>query len=277
MKKALKIIGISFMVLIGISSIGRIAKSAMDISFEGQIRKANQDCPIPVANGAGQVSSISLDGKMLVYKIDYTPEYFNIEAYKNNPEATRDMLYLTFICLNGQGGHGDQLISKLQSEKCGVRFIFSNGTASRTSEMTPEYMEEMRRKIELNPSEALHNALILKLEVEKNEYPVQADEGMLLTGLELEGNNVVINALLDENIYDITAFNGYDDEFAQTIIDEANAGDVEIGALLDLCKVSHSGISYRMKGDQSKKQYDLTISSEKIRSQRKTPPQIKLQ
>lgn len=61
MKKLFKIIGIVFLVLMGLGSLTKaIVKPSVENSFEEQIRKANRDCPIPVANGVGQVSSIFL-------------------------------------------------------------------------------------------------------------------------------------------------------------------------------------------------------------------------
>lgn len=277
MKKFLKIIGIIFLVLMGISAFTRaIIKPTYENSFEAQIKRANQDCPIPVANGMGQVSSIYLDNKMLVYRLDYKPGFVNIDAYKNNPEAARDMFYLAFVCLNAQGSQGNQLVEKLKSEGYGLRIIASNGTSSFTTDLTTQYIENMRRKVELNPSEALHEALVLKLETESGAYPIQADEGMMITGMKLEDNNIVVLTKVDENLYDISAFASVADEFGQNLIDEANAGDPELGALMDLCKISHSGIIYRIIGIHSKKHCDLPVPSDEIRRQRNIPPQVNI-
>ena len=260
MKKTLKIVGIIFLVLMFISTIVNVmVKPAYENSFEAQIKRANRDCPIPVANGVGQVSSIYLDNNMLVYQLDYKPGFVNVDAYKTHPNAARDMFYLAFICMNAQSGQGNMLIDKITSEGYGLRIVASDGSSSFTSDLTPQYISEMRRNIELNPSEALHDALVLKLQTESGTYPIKADEGMVITGMELEDNNIVVLTTVDEDIYDISAFTAISDEFGQSLIDEANAGDPELGTLMDLCKISHSGIIYRIKGDQSNRHCDLSV------------------
>ena len=88
MKKTLKIIGGIF-----------LAKPSYENSIEAQIKRANRDCPIPVANGIGQVTSITLEDNYLTYRIDYRPGHVNIDVFKNNPDATRAMFYLhSYAC-----------------------------------------------------------------------------------------------------------------------------------------------------------------------------------
>lgn len=277
MKKTLKIIGIVFLVLLGLGGLTRgLVKPAVENSFEEQIRRANRDCPIPVANGVGQVSSISLENNNIVYRLDYKPGYINIDAYKSNPNAARDMFYLAFICMNGQGGHSDLLANELVKRGYGLKIIASNGSDSFSSELSSSYIREMQRKIELNPTEALHDALLLKFETENSNLPVKIDEGMTLTRMTVRDHNIIVMVEIDENLYDLDAFKAISEEFANNMLDEANAGDPELGALLDLCKVSHTGLIYRMIGNQSRKNYDLNISSELIRHHRITPPQVNI-
>ena len=277
MKKSLKIIGIILLVLMGLGGLMRaIVRPAVENSFEEQIRRANRDCPIPVANGVGQVSSISLEDGFIVYKLDYQPEYLNIDVYRNKPEATRDMFYLAFLCMNGQGEHSDMMSDELIKREYGLRIIASNGVSSFTSELSPAYIKEMRNRINVNPTEALHNALMLKFETENCTFPVKIDEGMVLTGLSLKDNNIIVEVGIDENLYDVASFAAVSDEFADNIITEANNGDPEVGALLDLCKISHTGLTYRLIGNYSKNHYDMNISSSLIRQNRNVPPQVNI-
>lgn len=277
MKKALKIIGIIFLVLMGLGGITRaIVKPTVENSFEQQIRRANRDCPIPVANGVGQVSSISLDDNLLVYTLDYKPGYINIDGYRRNPDATRDMFYLAFLCMNGQGGHSDIMANELIKRGYGLKIVASDGSSSFSSELTPEYIRQMTAKVKINPTEALHDALLLKFETENTSFPVKIDDGMIMTEMSLQENNIIVEIEVDENLYDLTAFEAVADEFADNIINEANSGDPELGALLDLCKISHTGLTYRMKGNLSKEYCDMNISSNQIRQRRIVPPQVNI-
>lgn len=277
MKKSLKIIGIILLVLMGLGGLSRaIVKPVVESSFEEQIRRANRDCPIPVANGVGQISGISLEDGFIVYKLDYQPEYLNIDSYKNKPEATRDMFYLAFLCVNGQGGYSDMMSDELIKRGYGLRIVASNGVSSFTSELSPAYIKEMRNRINVNPTEALHDALILKFETENCSFPVKIDEGMILTGLGLKDNNIIVEVQIDETLYDLDSFAAISEEFANNIITEANNGGPELGAMLDLCKISHTGLTYRMIGNHSKKHHDMNISSAQIRQNRIVPPQVNI-
>ena len=277
MKKSLKIIGIVFLVLMGLGELSRaIVKPVVENSFEEQIRRANRDCPISVANGVGQVSGIYLEDGFIVYKLDYKSGHLNIDSYKNKPEATRDMFYLAFLCMNGQGGHSDMMSDELIKRGYGLKIVASNGVSSFTSELSPAYIKEMRNRINVNPTEALHDALMLKFETENCLFPVRIDEGMILTGLGLKDNNIIVEVQIDETLYDLDSFAAISEEFADNIITEANNGDPELGAMLDLCKISHTGLTYRLIGNYSKNHYDMNISSSLIRQNRNVPPQVNI-
>lgn len=99
---------------------------------------------------------------------------------------------------------------------------------------------------------------------------------MVLTGLSLKDNNIIVEVGIDENLYDVASFAAVSDEFADNIITEANNGDPELGALLDLCKISHTGLTYRMIGSKSRNYCDVNISSNKIRQNRVVPPQVNI-
>lgn len=278
MKKAFKIIGGIFLALIVIGNIVKlVAKASYESSIEAQIKRANRDCPIPVANGIGQVSSITLEDKSLTYRIDYRTGYVNIEAFKKNPDATRAMFYLSFVCLQAQGSYVEKMMNELVAKGIGMKIVVSDGAGKQfTSVMTPDYISKMKREVSLNPSEALHDALKLKLEMETAGLPTQIDEGLIMTGMKLEGNNIVVLVKMSEELYNLDVLEESSSELAASMLDEANAGDPELGALFDLCKISHSGLIYRISGSKSNRKVDMSLSCEQIRNGRKTPAQVNI-
>lgn len=278
MKTAIKIIGGIFLALMVVGNLAKtIAKTSYENSIEAQVKRANRDCPIPVANGVGQVSSIKLENEFLTYYIDYKPGFANIEAFKSNPDAARDMFYLSFIALQAQGSYVEKMMSELMKKSIGVRIVISDGKGSRfQSDLTPAYISEMNNLFTINPSEALHEALKLKIQTDSCGFPIQADEGMIITGMSLENNNIIVIAELDENVYDINLIKDASDDFGNTLLEEANNGDPELGALLDLCKISHTGLTYRMIGSKSRNYCDINISSNIIIQNRVVPPQVNI-
>lgn len=276
MKITLKIIGCIFLALIVIASIVQLGASpSFENSLEIRVKRANRDCPIPVANGIGQVTSITLEDNYLTYRIDFRSGYVNIDAFKNNPDATRAMFYLSFVCLQAQGSYVEKMMTELFAKGIGVKIIVSDGAGEQfTSTMTPEYIARMKREVSLNPSEALHEALELKFALETTGFPMEIDEGMVMIGMKLEDNNIVVTVKMSEEVYDLDVLNESSAELAASMLDEANAGDPELGALFDLCKISHSGLIYRVIGSKTNRQVDIGLSSEYIRKVRKTPSQV---
>lgn len=278
MKKTLKIIGGIFLAMIVIGNIVKlVAMPSYENSIEAQIKRANRDCPIPVANGIGQVSSITLEDHYLTYRIDYRPGHVNINAFKENSDATRAMFYLSFVCLQAQGSYVEKMMSEFVLKGIGLKVVVSDGIGEQfTSVMTPEYITKMKREVNLNPSEALHEALELKLAIETTGLPAQIDEGMVMTGMKLEGNNIVVSVDMSEDIYDLDIVEESSTELAMSLLSEANSEDPELGALFDLCKVSHSGLIYRAIGSKTNRHVDMGLSSEQIRKGRKTPSQVNI-
>lgn len=278
MKKALKIIGGIFLVFIEVGNIVKIiAKPSYENSIEKQIKRANSDCPIPVANGVGKISSIKLEDNLLTYYIDYKPGCVKTEAFKANPVATRDMFYLSFIVLQAQGNYVKEMMNELMKRNIGLRIIVSDGTGSKfSSVLSSDYISDMSQRVAMNPSEALHEALKLKIQTESSSFPIEVEEGMVLTGMTLESNNIIVIAELDENLYDLNLLKNVSNDFGLSLLEEAKNGDPELGALFDLCKISHSGLVYRMRGKQSRQQCDMSISSDEIRRLRKIPSQVNI-
>lgn len=278
MKKALKIIGGILLVILAIGNIVKlVAKPSYENAIEAQIKRANRDCPIPVANGIGQVSSITLEDNLITYRIDYQPGHVNINAFNKNPDATRAMFYLSFVCLQAQGSYVEKMMNELVAKGIGMKIVVSDGAGKQfTSVMTPDYISKMKREVSLNPSEALHDALKLKLEMETAWLPTQIDEGLIMTGMKLEGNNIVVLVKMSEELYNLDVLEESSSELAASMLDEANAGDPELGALFDLCKISHSGLIYRISGSKSNKKVDMILSCEQIRNGRKTPAQVNI-
>lgn len=278
MNTVLKIIGGFLLTLIVVGNLAKmIAKPVYENSIEAQVKRANHDCPIPVANGVGEVSSIKLENEFLTYYIDFKSGFTNIAAFKSNPDATRDMFYLSFVALQAQGSYVEKMMSELLKKNIGIRIVISDGRGSHfQSDLTPAYISEMNNRVTINPSEALHEALMLKIQTESCGFPIQADEGMIVTGMSLEDNNIIVIAELDENIYDINLLKDASDDFGNTLLEEANNGNPELGALLDLCNISHTGLTYRMIGSNSRNHCDMNISSNKIRQNRVVPPQVNI-
>lgn len=278
MKKTFKYIGVAFITLMVLGNIAKIVmKPSVDNSLKIQVESANRSCPIPVAEGAGQVSAIKLVGKNIVYYLDYKANHFDAEIFNANSEIARDMFYMCLICVKAQEGQENMLHILLNKYNVGLKVVAKDGTGSSFScEMSPKYMRDMEKKIDMNPSEALHAAMEMQMKMEALELPQTLDEGMVLTQFGLEDNNLVARIEMDEHLYDFDLLESSREEIASNLIDQTNSADHPMAALFDLCKLSHTGIVYRYIGVQTKRVVEIQISSDRIRAGHKTPQSLNI-
>lgn len=246
-------------------------------SFAAQVERANKDCPIPVGNGAGQLSKIKLENGYVVYYIDYTSQYFHYLEKTRSQEEVGELLTLSLLCLNGQeGNHGDMFIDLLINEGCGMKVILSSNNSGRSEyALTVEELKQLRNQYQQNPQESLYRLLQMEMEFERTSLPMQIDEGMVVTDYALEDENIVITIELDENLFSIADFKSNREYLKEYFFTNALM-DPDSKTLLDLCKVTHSGLTYRFIGNHSKKSVDITLTSNEIRARVKMPNSVNI-
>ncbi len=279
MKKVFKIIGWAFLTLIIVGNIGRLlGRSAYENLIATQVQRANQDCPIPLGHGIGQVSKIQVEDRNVTYYLDYSSKYYNLLTKTRTHGEVKEILMMALLCMNGQGGnHGDVLIDKLISQDYGMKYVISSG-GSRQFECVASVQDlrQMRSSFTANPHEALHRLLELQMEIENTNLPVSIEEGMDMTDYALDDDNIVVTIAVDENLYSINEFRNNLELIKQSML-EAAIDDPESKSLLDLCKISHTGLAYHVVGKHSGRSVDIVISSDEIRRYVDTPASLNIQ
>lgn len=278
MKQALKIIGIVFLGIVVVGNIARLGfQSTYKNSFAAQIARENRNCPIPIGLGNGSVDSIQLENGLLTYYISYDPQFHHI-LDDVSEERGKEGLLTAMLCMNGQGhGQGDMLMEKLIEENCGLRIVITeSATGAYETTASVDEIKAFRERFHLNPHEALYSLLALKIEAERSSLPMQFDEGMVMTDCSLDRDNIVMVIEIDESIYSMNDFIENQDLMKSSIIEES-LNDPESKIMLDLCKVSHSGLVYRMIGNYTGKQLDIVITQEEIRQFDPLPSNVYIQ
>ena len=277
MKKVLRIIGIALVCLIVICNITKIIiRPIYENSFTAQVARANQDCPIPVALGNGAVTSIHLENGYLTYYLSYDNPFYNLVSQVDQ-EKVKEALLMCFLCLNGQGDNqGGVLLDKLLEEKCGLKIVISNSAKGKYEcSATVQDILSMRRRFELDPHEALYSLLSMSMKAEGANLPMQIGEGIVMTDYSLDGENIVITAEMDENLYSIDELNANISAIKSSMIKDG-VNDADSKALFDLCKVSHTGLVYRYVGNHSRRQCNVVITSDEIRRLVPTPSSVNI-
>lgn len=283
-RKTLSGIGIAFLCLM---ILGQIAKKAMKPTMEKasqhsefatMVDQANKKCPIPVAMGKGAVTHIKLEEGYLTYYLSYSSEFLNVISRLNNDNKVKEGLLMCFLCVNGQGNNqGDILMDLLIRFNYGLRVVITESATGKFDfKASVNEIKSLREKYQFNPHEALYNLLSLSIEAERSNLPMVIDNGMLMTDYRLEGDNIAIIIQVDEDLYSIEKMHENRSVIKESMINES-INDPDSKALLDLCKVSHTGLIYRMYGNQTNSKFEVEITSEEIRHIVKTPSNINIQ
>ena len=282
MKKALKIIlsviGIAVLCLM---ILGQIAKTTMKPAMETAsqksefariIERADRDCPIPAAMGKGAVTGIKLENDYVTYYLAYDQDFRNVLSSLKDDRKAKEGLLMCFLCINAQGNNqGDLLMDLLIRFNYGLRVVVTESATGRFEcSATVDEIKSLRERYQLNPHEALYNLLSLSIESERESLPMELDEGMVMTDYQLDDDNIVIVIVVDEDIYSVDEMYNNSEIIKASMIDEG-LNNAESKALLDMCKVSHTGLVYRIIGNHTHKEFDVGISSDEIREIIKTP------
>ena len=189
----------------------------------------------------------------------------------------KEALLMCFLCLNGQGDNqGGVLLDKLVEEKCGLKIVISNSAKGKYEcSATVQDILSMRRRFELDPHEALYSLLSMSMKAERANLPMQIGEGIVMTEYSLDGENIVITAEMDENLYSIDELNANISAVKNSMIKDG-VNDADSKALFDLCKVSHTGLVYRYVGNHSRRQCNVVITSDEIRRLVPTPSSVNI-
>ena len=283
-KITFSVVGIIFLCLM---ILGQIAKTVMKPTMEKEsqraefarmIERADRDCPIPAAMGKGAVTGITLENGYVTYYLAYDSDFINILSRIEDKNKVKEGILMCLLCINAQGSsQGDLVMDLLAKFGYGIRVVITESATGRFDfKANVDEINTLREKFQLNPHEALYNLLSISIEAERTSLPLKLDEGFLLTDYSLEGENIAITIQLDENLYSIDTM-ASNMELVKESMFEEGLSDPSSKALLDMCKVSHSGLKYIFTGKQSHKSFDVLLSSNEIRKIVQTPSNVNIQ
>lgn len=283
-KVTFSVLGIIFLCLMIFGQIAKtvmkptIEKESQRAEFARMIERADRDCPIPAAMGKGAVTGIKLENGYVTYYLAYDSDFINILSRIEDKNKVKEGILMCLLCINAQGSsQGDLIMDLLAKFGYGIRVVITESATGRFDfRANVDEINAMREKYQFNPHEALYNLLSISIEAERTSLPLKLDEGFLLTDYSLEGENIAITIQLDENLYSIDTM-ASNRELVKESMFEEGLSDPSSKALLDLCKVSHSGLKYIFIGKQSHNSFDVLLSSNEIRKNVQTPSNVNIQ
>ena len=252
-----------------------IVQPQKENTIQGQISKANELCPIEVIKDVATITKIADENNQIVYYVNYDDSRIDLSCLENNPNTANFVLLNSFGILNGQGiSNGDKCAQFLLKNNYGVAFDVSSANNHFRISIDGK---ELKEKVKLGkiPTEAIKDVLDMQIKLSKSPLPLKVDEGMMNTDIFIENNNIINKLVVDENTWSISNFKANASQMKEELYKDL-ASEVSSRALLNLCKIAHTGIIYRIIGNTTKDSCDVIIDNNYISSHTMTPNQLNI-
>ena len=207
--------------------------------------------------------------------MNYDDSRIDLSYLENNPNTANFVLLNSFGILNGQGiSNGDKCAQFLLKNNYGVAFDVSSANNHFRISIDGK---ELKEKVKLGkiPTEAIKDFLDMQIKLSKSRLPQKVDEGMMNTDIFIENNNIICKLVVDENTWSISNFKANASQMKEELYKDL-ASEVSSRALLNLCKIAHTGIIYRIIGNTTKDSYDVIIDNNYISSHTMPPNQLNI-
>ena len=187
------------------------------------IRMANTQCPVSLGI-LGEITSITYEDGLLLFSYEINEDIFNIATLSEDRRAMKENLKTMLSNPQGQVRNLMQMVIDADSKmKVTMRGKTTDAVASVT--LNASELEELM-DAEVSP----HEKLVMSINSTQPQLPLDADVGMKITELFLEGSDVVYVIKCDDSMYDISAFRENESLVRSTMLNNiSNMGPVERG------------------------------------------------
>lgn len=253
-----------FVIMIGIATFGRIALSIRENTFNGQVKKANQSCPIPIADGTGQITSIALKDSMVVYTMTYNANVITLDRLKNNPNNYKRVIILSSYLLNGQNKNGDRLMKMTLDNHYGIAFkVQSNKGEEFTISANTSELKALLQEAEKSPTEAMKEVLEWQIKDNQSTLPTKLDDDMTLVALFCDSTSLIYRVVIEEPLTISDIKNNNTPMNRNAILRELYC-EPSSKANLDMCSIGNFNLVYRYIDEMNTDSCEIIFSHREI-------------
>lgn len=259
-----KAIGAFFIVMFAIAIVGRIALSITESSFEGQVKKANQGCPIPVVGGTGQIISITLEDSMVVYTLTYDTNVITLDRLQDDPDNYKRVIILSSYLLNGQNKNGDKFMKMIFDNHYGIAFkVQSNkGKEFAISANTTE-LKALLQEAEKSPTEAMKEVLEWQIKDNQSTLPAKLGDDMTLVAIICDSTSLIYRVVIEEPLT-ISEIEDNNTSMNRSAILRELYCEPSSKANFDMCSIGNFNLVYRYVDEMNTDSCDIIFSHREI-------------
>lgn len=270
-----KAIGAFFIVMFAIAIVGRIALSITENSFEGQIKRANKDCPITVAGGTGKITSIKAENNMVVYTLSYDNNSVNLDKIKSSPDEYKRVIVLSSYLLNGQNGNGDKFMEAIMRNNYGISFTLQSHVGDEFEiSISNDELKCLLNEAEKSPTAAMREILLWQIQDENINLPNRIDDNMTITAIQCDSCNIIYRVVIDSPL-SISNIRDADTAAYRMEILQDLYSDPSTKPNMDMCSVGNFNMIYRYVNQENTDSCDVIFSNSEISKTVRLPKQLK--
>ena len=236
-----KYIYVSF-ILMTIMLFGSCAESKLQEAVE----EFNKKCPISMGV-AGELTKVTLDDDNVVLFYTMDEDYLNIEQLKSNKELVKNNMINVFRNMDSE--LNDMIKLMVDADK-GFVVKIRGKQSGNTVSITLNHDDVAL----INDDSSEDNAdEILKGIVENGnlQCPMDIENGMTMEKMSVEGNYVMYDIKIDEDMYSIDALKSNISQAKQNLLNSNLFSDPMLAKMVEYCVKADKGIAYRYTGDQT--------------------------
>jgi len=259
-----KAIGAFFIVMFSIALVGRIALFITENTFEGQVKRANQDCPIPIADGTGQITSIAIKDSMVVYTLTYDANVITLDRLKDNPDNYKKAIILSSYLLNGQNKNGDRLMKMILDNHYGIAFkVLSNKGEEFTISANTSELKALLQEAEKSPTEAMKEVLEWQIKDNQSTLPAKLNDDMTLVAILCDSSSLIYRVVIEKPLT-ISDIKDNDTPMDRSAILRELYCKQSSKANLDMCAIGNFNLIYRYVDEMNTDSCDIIFSHREI-------------
>lgn len=259
-----KAIGAFFIVMFSIALLGRIALFITENTFEGQVKKANKGCPIPIADGTGQITSIAIKDSMVVYTLTYDANVITLDRLKDNPDNYKRVIILSSYLLNGQNKNGDRFMKKILDNHYSIAFkVLSNMGEEFTISANTSELKALLQEAEKSPTETMKEVLEWQNKDNQSTLPTKLDDDMTLVAIICDSTSLIYRVVI-EGPLTISYIKNNNTPMNRSAILRELYCEPSSKANLDMCYIGNFNLIYRYVDEMNTDSCDIIFSHREI-------------
>lgn len=235
-----------------------------EAAVKQEIEQLNDQCPI-VLGSSGAITKVEYEEGTVIftYLVNEKETLTDIGKFKLHKSLLKELSMTSLASSNLAS------MEAISNEDVNLRYkiLGNQSKAIAVIDVTSQELKDFMTNIDGKPHALDHKLLDLQVQLANINLPQKIEDGMLITQITQEGNNVVYKLSVDEEVLgnDVNILSKVRDEIKPEMTRSLQAeDDVALTRFEQLLKKLQYGLIYRFCGNHSGHTVDITFSPEEI-------------